>query len=150
LAVAVGNQLGLSVAERATLYYAGLLSAVGRLLVPVDLLAKKGPLTKPERGALQNHITQAVQILNGMELDLPVAPVIAQMYERANGQGFPAGLKGASISPMARVLGVCDAYVALTSKRAHRAALSRTAALKMLDSPAFDANVLAALTKVSK
>jgi HD-GYP domain-containing protein (c-di-GMP phosphodiesterase class II) len=150
LAVAVGNQMGLTVAERATLYYAGLLSAVGRLLVPRNILAKKGTLTRTERDSLEGHITQAVEILSNLELDLPVAPVIAQMYERSNGKGYPKGLKGTEILPMARVLGAVDAYVALTSERAHRTALTKKAALEALDGGAFDAGVLTALMKVAK
>jgi HD-GYP domain-containing protein (c-di-GMP phosphodiesterase class II) len=150
LAVAVGNSMGLSVAERATLYYAGLLSAVGRLLVPRDILAKNKPLTNTERTELQKHITQAVDILGDMNLDLPVAEVISQMYERENGQGYPKGLKGHHIGRMAKVLGATDAFVALTSARAHRAALSKQAAFKTLDGGAFDVGVLQALMKVAK
>jgi HD-GYP domain-containing protein (c-di-GMP phosphodiesterase class II) len=144
-AVAVGNKLGLSVGERATLYYAAQLSSVGRLLVPRDVLAKKGKLTDAERAELERHINQAVEILGDIEFDLPIMPVISQMYERVDGSGHPLGLKDAQLSRMSKVLGACDAFVAMTSDRAHRKAMTKGEALKAMGSGAFASDVVTSL-----
>lgn len=150
LAVLMGNTLKLSVGERATLFYAAQLSAVGRLLVPRDLLAKKSKLTQDERQQLEGHIQQATGILRDLDFDLPITGVIAQMYEREDGSGHPHGLKGCETSRMAKVLGACDAYVAMTTDRAHRKALSKSTALSSMDGGAFAPDILAALKDVAR
>jgi HD-GYP domain-containing protein (c-di-GMP phosphodiesterase class II) len=150
LAVLMGNILKLSVGERATLFYAAQLSAVGRLLVPRDLLAKKSKLTQDERQQLEGHIQQATTILRDLDFDLPITGVIAQMYEREDGSGHPHGLKGCETSRMAKVLGACDAYVAMTNDRAHRKALSKSTALSSMDGGAFAPDILAALKDVAR
>ncbi len=144
-AVQVGNKLNLSVGERATLYYAAQLSSVGRMLVPRGVLSKKSKLSDAERAELEQHINQAVEILGDIEFDLPIVPVISQMYERIDGTGHPLGLKAAQLSRMAKVLGACDAFVAMTSDRAHRKAMTKAEALKAMNGGAFDADVVAAL-----
>ena len=145
LAVQVGNKLNLSVGERATLYYAAQLSSVGRLLVPRGVLAKKGKLTDAERAELEQHINQAVEVLGDIDFDLPIVPIISQMYEREDGSGHPMGLKGEKISRMSKVLAACDAFVAMTSDRAHRKALTKAEALKAMNSGAFAIDVAQAI-----
>lgn len=149
LAVQVGNSLHMGVGERATLFYASQLAAVGRLLVPRNVLAKKAKLSGGERKDLEDHISQAVSILGDLDFDLPIVPIISQMYEREDGTGHPHGLKAAEIDRMAKVLGACDAFVAMTSERAHRRALTKEAALKVLQGPLFARDVVAAIRKVA-
>lgn len=145
LAVAVGNRMGLSVGERATLYYASQLASVGRLLVPRGVLVKKGKLTDGERKELEAHIDQAIGILGDLEFDLPIVPIISQMYEREDGSGHPQGLKGNQMTRMSKVLAACDAYVAMTSDRAHRKAMTKGEALKVMNGGAFAADVVGAI-----
>lgn len=145
MCIEVGNRLGLGVGERATLFYAAQLSSVGRLLVPRGVLAKKAKLTGAERNELETHINQAVMILGDIEFDLPIVPVISQIYEREDGSGHPLGLKGDQISRMGKVLGACDAYVAMTSERAHRKAMTKAEALKAMNNGTFDEGVVGAI-----
>jgi hypothetical protein len=150
MAVAVGNATQMGVGERATLYYAAQLSAVGRLLVPRDVLAKRGAYTAAERKNLESHINQAMTILGGLEFDLPVVNVISQMYERIDGSGHPHGLRGYQINRMAKVLGTVDAFAALTSDRPYRKALSKPEALKAMQNGQFDEVLLTTLKAVGK
>jgi|GEM_PF-1259522 len=149
LSVQVGNTLGMGVGERATLYYAAQLASVGRLLVPGYVLVKKGRLTTAERKDVEDHVQQAVTILGDLEFDLPIVPVISQMYERVDGSGHPLGLKGPQMSRMSKVLGACDAYVAMTSDRAHRKAMSKADALGLMKNGAFEDEVVKAIRKVA-
>jgi hypothetical protein len=148
LAIQAGNTLNMSVGERATLYYAAQLASVGRLLVPRGVLTKKGKLTPAERSDLEGHINQAIAILGDLEFDLPIVPVISQMYEREDGSGHPLGLKGAQISRMSQVLGACDAFVAMTSERPHRKALTKAEALKAMHGGALAGDVVGAIKKM--
>jgi len=145
LAVQVSNRLEMTVGERATLFYAAQLSSVGRILVSQGVLTKKGKLTEAERGQMEQHITQAIAVLGDIDFDLPIMPVISQMYEREDGSGHPLGVRAEKISRMAKVLGACDAFVAMTSDRAHRKALTKAEALKAMSSGAFAPEVTAAI-----
>jgi HD-GYP domain-containing protein (c-di-GMP phosphodiesterase class II) len=150
LALATANALRMGVGERATLYYAAQLSAVGRLLVPREILGKKGQYTPAERAALHSHMQQAITILGDLDFDLPIVPVIGQMYERVNGTGYPHQLLGHQMHQMAKVLGAADAFTAMTADRAHRKALSKTEALKQMAGGAYDDAVLVAIKSVAK
>ena len=56
------------------------------------------------------------------------------MHERENGEGYPEGLSGDSIHMDAKIIGICDVYVALCQARIHREALTPYEALqKILD-----------------
>ena len=66
-------------------------------------------------------------------------------HERLDGTGYPGGLKGEDIPVAARVLAVCDAYVAMTSSRPHRARMSSLDALAELRAGSgtqFDARIV--------
>ena len=43
-----------------------------------------------------------------------------QQRERLDGSGYPRGLPGSAISPLARILGAADAYQAMREERPHR------------------------------
>jgi HD-GYP domain-containing protein (c-di-GMP phosphodiesterase class II) len=149
LVIQVGNAMNIPVGERATLFYAAQMAAVGRLLVPRAMFGK-GKLSPSEKAALQADISRSMSVLHGIDFDLPVLPVISQMYERLDGSGHPGKLKGAEISRMGRIIGLCDAYVALTSNRAHREAMLPSKALDALDTDGFDGHVRNALRHVVK
>jgi len=53
-------------------------------------------------------------------------------HERWDGKGYPKGLKGIEIPYLSRIIGVVDAYDAMTRDRAYRAAMTEDAALKEL------------------
>ena len=46
-------------------------------------------------------------------------------HERYDGKGYPDGIKGEEIPEIARIIGVADAYDAMTSKRSYRDVLSQ-------------------------
>lgn len=150
IALATANAMRVGVGERATLYYAAQLSAVGRLLVPREILGKKSTYTPAEREAMRNHMSQALAILGDLDFDLPIIPVIGQMYERVNGSGYPNQLLGHQMHTMAKILGAADAFAAMTADRAHRKALSKAEALKQMSTGAYDTAVLEALKAVAK
>jgi HD-GYP domain-containing protein (c-di-GMP phosphodiesterase class II) len=132
LAVNLGNDLGLPIRQRSTLYYAAQLSGIGKIFIPQELLNKKGKLTAAERKTMEEHISHAAAVLKDVEFDLPVADVIAQMHERMDGSGYPARLKGSEINVLSRILAACDTYCAMTRPRAYRQALPEPKALKHL------------------
>ena len=150
IALKMANKLDLPVSDRATLYYAALLSGIGSIFVPMEILNKPGKLTAKERKALEAHVDHAARVLTDVEFDLPIKPVIMEMYERLDGSGYPRKIKGAKINQLSRILGLSDVYCALTSPRAYREALDKKDAFTILqkDAPKFDKKLLALLKEL--
>ena len=72
-------------------------------------------------------------------------------HERMDGSGYPDGLVGDEIPLGARIIGIADAYEAMTSDRPYRKALSREAAvgeLKHGSGTQFDSELVEAFLEV--
>jgi HD-GYP domain-containing protein (c-di-GMP phosphodiesterase class II) len=149
-AVAVGAALGRDDREIATLDLAACLSQVGRIFVPDHVLTKPGRLCEAEMQTMRRHVAHALRVVGPIDFDLPVRDAIGQMYERIDGSGYPDGLRGEQINPLARILGVVDTYCALTEARAYRGQLSAgNALLHLAENPKrYDVSVVAALARV--
>ena len=149
-AVAVGRQLGCSEEELTTLELAANLSQIGKLAVSKDLLTKPTRLTEAEVAEMEAHVGHAIELLQGIDFELPVVETIAQMHERLDGEGYPRGLKGAEIDRAGRILGVCDVFCARLEPRSYRSGLAPEAVLDILAQNAnrYDPAVTAALKQV--
>ena len=80
------------------------------------------PLDATEWELMHQHTILGERILNAAPALRPVARIVRSTHERWDGTGYPDGLRGAEIPPRARIVAVCDAYEAMTSDRAYRAA----------------------------
>lgn len=149
-AVAVGKQLGCSEEELATLELAANLSQIGKLAVRKELLTKPARLTPDEIKEMEAHVDHAVELLQGIDFELPVVKTIAQMHERLDGGGYPQGLEGAEISLTARILGACDVFCARLEPRSYRAGLAPDAVLDILEEnlTRYDPQVIEALKQM--
>lgn len=77
------------------------------------------------------------QIVTPLEFLSDVKPVIRHHHERPDGEGYPDGLSGSDIHPLARIISVADAFDAMTSPRPYRppksARHARSEILKLRD-----------------
>jgi HD-GYP domain-containing protein (c-di-GMP phosphodiesterase class II) len=150
---ALARELGFSDQERSTLDLAASLANIGKILIPVEVLAKSAPLTVEEQELLQKHVDYGLELLRGLQFEGPVIDIIAQKQERPDGGGYPHGLSGDRITLAGQVLAVANAFVALLSARAWRRGLSVKDALDELMRGAgtqFDRRVIAALFHVAE
>ena len=79
-----------------------------------------------------------------------ILPAVGSHHERLDGTGYPRGLKGDQIPLIARIVAVADAYDAMTSDRAYRAAMSHKKAVDELHKSVgthFDGRVVEALIR---
>lgn len=152
LAVAVGEELGLSSGRLRALAAGGLLHDIGKLSVPDAILKKPGPLTDAEYAVIRAHPERGRALLRELGgFDDDVVELVLNHHERVDGSGYPHGRSGDGLSLDARILGACDVYDALISPRVYRAAWPRTRALGLLRDGAggeFDPRVVAALERV--
>jgi two-component system cell cycle response regulator len=127
---------------------AALLHDVGTLGIPPEILQKPTPLSDEEWEFVRKHPHLGERLLSSVGGMLAaVATIVASHRERWDGRGYPAGLSGEQIPLGARIVGVCDAYGALTSVRPYRPAFTREEALAELrkhSGTQFDASVVEA------
>jgi putative nucleotidyltransferase with HDIG domain len=121
-AVAIGEELGLDGEAMETLRLGALLHDVGKIGVPDEVLRKQGALTPAEFEAIKIHPSAGARILRSIPFLAPHIPIVELHHERPDGQGYPYGLVGDAIPLAARIVHVADAFDAMTSARAYRAA----------------------------
>jgi putative nucleotidyltransferase with HDIG domain len=120
LAVACANQLGLNDEMLETVWAAGYLHDLGKLSVPLRVLAKDTSLDEDEREEVRLHASVGATILERIPSLQHLSPGARYHHERWDGKGYPEGLKGEHIPLLAQVLAVSDSYDAMTSNRAYR------------------------------
>jgi putative nucleotidyltransferase with HDIG domain len=103
-----------------TIKWAGLLHDVGKIGVRDNILLKEGPLDKEERFLMNQHPTIGAEIVAPARQLVKEAPLILTHHEWFNGSGYPAGVEALDIPLGARILGIADAYEAMTSARPYR------------------------------
>jgi hypothetical protein len=109
---------------------AALVYDAGMAALPAELLAKPGPLDDDERRQIEAHAGLGAEALRRAAPHAGwLIEAVRAHHERLDGTGYPAGLEGDQIPPLARLLAVCDVYTALASPRAHRPAMSPRSAL---------------------
>lgn len=128
---------------------AGLLHDIGMTRLPQRILVKEGTLTDAEREEMQQHPVHGAAIVAELGDELGwLATVVRQEHERLQGQGYPEGLTGEEIHPMAKVIGVADVFEAFSQVRAYRSPFTLYEALEKVTSMRddhFDRDVVAAL-----
>lgn len=124
VAVLLGRSMNLPAEEVGNLYLAGLLHDVGKIGIQSQVLQKPDALTDAEFAHVREHpvIGDAI-VANVAELQQFRAGV-RHHHERYDGNGYPDRLRGEEIPLVARILAVADAWDAMASARAYRAALA--------------------------
>ena len=151
LAREISTEIGLNEKTKDLIYYAALLRNIGKITLPEELFNKKEKLSKEDWEKLQNHPNVGVSILMSINFLSEVVPYINYHKERWDGKGEPEGLKGRSIPFGSRIIGIADAYCAMTSERTYRNALSNAKALEIIQSEAgikWDPELVEVLTEL--
>jgi HD-GYP domain-containing protein (c-di-GMP phosphodiesterase class II) len=109
---------------------AALVHDVGMLGVPVEVLAKTGPLVDAERRLVEAHVRISVGLAARL---LPggawLTEAVGGHHERLDGTGYPDGLREFQLHTLPRLLAVCDVYAAFCVPRPHRPARETRTAL---------------------
>jgi HD-GYP domain-containing protein (c-di-GMP phosphodiesterase class II) len=103
---------------------------VGMLGVSADVLAHPGTLDSEQHRLVELHAAAGAEQVAVLFPEVPWLPeTVAMHHERMDGTGYPDGLKGNNIKPLARLVAVCDVYAAMCVARPHRAARATRTAL---------------------
>ena len=93
---------------------------IGKIAVPDSVLNKVGRLTDEEYVLMKSHVLRGAEILKDFTLVEHVVDGTRYHHERYDGRGYPDGLKGEEIPLFGRIIGVADAFDAMTSNRVYR------------------------------
>jgi HD-GYP domain-containing protein (c-di-GMP phosphodiesterase class II) len=136
-AVILGRHLGFERQGLDTLAMGGMLLDIGKARVPESLTHRDGKLTREEYEVMKKHVAHGLEMVKltpGINAD--VLAMIEGHHERADGSGYPRGLKGAEIPVFARIGGLVDCYDAMTSHRPWARAKSPYDAIRELNAMA--------------
>ncbi|MGV8906919.1 MAG: HD domain-containing phosphohydrolase [Acetobacterium sp.] len=102
----------------------GLIHDIGKMGVDEKILNKPGILNHEEWSEIRKHPEIGYRILSSVNEFSEMANYILEHHERWDGKGYPKGLMGEEISLQGRIVGIADAYDAMTSDRTYRMGLS--------------------------
>lgn len=97
---------------------------IGKIIVPSEILNKKGKLTKNEYEIVQNHPKWAYETLIKSRQLSNLAKYVLHHHERWDGNGYPNGLKKDNIPKISQILSIADCWDAMRSNRSYRDALT--------------------------
>jgi putative nucleotidyltransferase with HDIG domain len=151
LAASVAEELELDADPVENVRLAGRLHDIGKIGIREDILNKPGALTGEEYAHVKEHVRIGMDILEPLR-HIPVAlEFIHDHHEHVDGTGYPRGKQGGDISIGGRILAACDAFDAMTSRRAFREAFDEKQTLAYLEQEVgrlLDPAVFAALERV--
>ncbi|MEO5821604.1 MAG: HD-GYP domain-containing protein [Vicinamibacteraceae bacterium] len=122
LSVAIGHAMGLGQDDLDVLRLGALLHDIGKIGISDAILTKPATLTAEEFEAIKRHTLLGAQILRPISFLAAHVPLVELHHERPDGAGYPHGLRGDAIPIHARIVHVADAFDAMTTGRAYRAA----------------------------
>lgn len=128
----VALKAGLSKDDAARISLGGFLHDLGKVGIPDAILRKTDKLTDAEYEIIKTHPDIGFRMLSGHPLADLVKDAVLLHHERPDGRGYPQGLKAEDISDMAKVVGLCDAFDAMTSSRPYRAGMPQEKALSII------------------
>ena len=97
---------------------------VGMLQIPEAILQKPGPLTPDEIKTVRTHVDLGVKKMQESGMAPEIVTFAAQHHERADGSGYPKGLRAADLSVVGACAGIIDTFGAMTTKRPYADAIS--------------------------
>ena len=130
----IGALLKVNQVEMAHLTDAALIHDIGYVNVPNEIINRPGRLTNTELMCVRKTVEEGYKIVSSKDLfDLEsIGKIIFCHMENFDGSGYPRGLKKQQIPRLSRILGVANAYDAMTSPRPYQISLSHEQALEEL------------------
>jgi len=128
----LADQLGMAEADAARVAVGGFLHDLGKVGIPDAILGKKDKLTDEEYAVIKTHPDVGRRMLAGHPFSALVMDAVFAHHETPDGRGYPLGLRGGDIPPVARIVGICDAFDAMTSSRPYRQGMAVEKALAII------------------
>jgi putative two-component system response regulator len=128
IALALGNELGLSVEDMEDLRWGSLLHDIGKIAIDQAIQNKAGKLTSEEYEHIMTHAHVGASIV-GPVVNGKITEMIEHHHDHYDGSGLHQVIIGDDIPLEARILAVADAFDAMVSNRPYRPAMSTAEAV---------------------
>lgn len=126
---AIAERIGLDPHDADGIAIAASIHDIGKIAVPSEILNRPGRLSAAEMGVVMSHAQAGHDIVVGIDFPWPVARMILEHHERADGSGYPNRRIAGEVLLGSSIIGVADAVDAMSSHRPYRPALGLEAAL---------------------
>jgi putative nucleotidyltransferase with HDIG domain len=124
IAVAIGEELGLASDRLDALRLGALFHDIGKLAVPDAVLTKPARLTEDEFDQIKKHSEDGARIVGKFGPLRETVPIIRHHHERWDGRGYPDKLATGEIPLEAAIVGLADAWDAMTTDRPYHRGLT--------------------------
>ncbi|MCL5032592.1 MAG: HD-GYP domain-containing protein [Thermotogae bacterium] len=144
----IAEKIGIYGKHLDDLKIAAQLHDIGKIGVRDIVLNKPTRLTDAEYDEIKRHPVDGAKIISEIPSLDRIVPWVRYHHERWNGTGYPDGKKGTNTPLEARIIGICDVYDALTTKRSYRDEFTHEEAIQMIASGSgkdFDPELVSAL-----
>ncbi len=118
--------------DTARIALGGFLHDLGKIGVPDAILNKPDRLTDHEYEVIKTHPEVGFRLISGHPLASLVQAAVHSHHEMPDGKGYPQHLAGADIPIDARIIGITDAFDAMTSTRPYRRGMPVERALTII------------------
>ena len=129
VALAIAAQLDLTAQQLDALRFGSLFHDIGKIAVPDGILVKPAKLDFWEYAQMKTHSAEGARIVAKFGRLREAVPIIRHHHERWDGAGYPEGLAADSIPLEAAIVGLADAWDAMTTDRPYHRALTDPEAL---------------------
>lgn len=149
IALALGNELGLSAKDMDDLRWGSLLHDIGKIAIHQVIQNKPGKLTSEEYEHIMTHTHVGALIVRPL-VNGKISEMIEHHHDHYDGSGLHQVIAGSGIPLGARIIAVADAFDAMTSDRPYRSTMSVAEAVHEIKRGAgtqFDPAIITAFIK---
>lgn len=118
--IQIARKMKLNEEEQITIYQAGLLHDIGKILTPESILLKPRKFNRQEYDIIKNHSADGEKMVSFISIFKIYAKIIRYHHEHFDGKGYPDGLSGEDIPLLARIMSIADAFDAMTTNRIYK------------------------------
>ncbi len=122
--VKIAENMGLSEQEQITIYYAGLLHDIGKILTPEAIILKPHQFDQHDYDIIKRHAADGQKIVSFISSFKEYGTIIRHHHERFDGLGYPDKLAGEEIPLLSRIMAIADSFDAMTTNRIYKARCS--------------------------
>ncbi|MCX6074662.1 MAG: HD domain-containing protein [Campylobacterales bacterium] len=128
-----GSFLGIEGKDLEALGMSAVLHDLGKSKVDYEIINKNGKLSDEEFTQMKKHPALGHEIALKLGItDERILSGIRHHHEKIEGGGYPDNLIGDQISQFARIIGICDVFDALSTKRSYKDPMNSFESLQLM------------------
>jgi putative nucleotidyltransferase with HDIG domain len=128
----MARHMGMDKRDQELAHTAGLLHDIGKFALSDRVMERGAKLLESDWRGIRRHPDIGAELLRDIGVYGPVAEIIRAHHERIDGRGYPHGLKGEDIPPIAKIVAVAEVYDTLTAPDTYRTPMTSFEALNEL------------------